>query len=345
MGGAGLPAGAGAGAGAGGDAGRHERNLVALRKQLTGHGADHSRISDEKLKPYLQHIITKIPPQNHRKAVEKLAQNIMRQQVGSTGGASNMGGGARLSQTGGAYTGQASAGSGIGGKYTFGLTNKPTGGPRISPAADNLTMSPYKVADRQASAGGGISFGLGDNRSVNHAPPSPSLGSKSLANIERERPEDRDFAAYNAYKMAKKHGLGQHRIMSSDSLRKRLTDHGFSDHSKIPDENLQQFVNKLNTIHPSGHEEIIGMMAKEFQKNLVDAPVQGPQMGTGVGSGVNFIPHGHERGLSPDIHTNSPQRPAVKWDDEHQVANGNFLSSPSSMGGISFSSGAGMRKR
>ena len=277
--GAGSPAGIGAGspAGAGGgDAGRHERNLVALRKQLTGHGADHSRISDEKLKPYLQHIITKIPPQNHKKAVEKLAQNIMRQQVGSTGGASNMGGGARLSQTGGAYSGQAPAGSGITGKYTFGLTDKPTGGPRISPAADNLTMSPYKVADRQASAGGGISFGPGVNRSVSEPPPSPSrLASGSLADIESGRPnvvQDRKMAAYDAY----------------------------------------------------------------MKRN---------QKPAGVGSAVNFIPQGEGQGLRGDIHTNSPERPAMKWDDEHQVANGNFLSSPSSMGGISFSSGSRMRKR
>jgi hypothetical protein len=211
-----------------------------------------------------------------------------------------MGGGARLSQTGGAYTGQAPAGSGIGGKYTFGLTNKPTGGPRISPAADNLTMSPYKVADRQASAGGGISFGPGDNRSVNHAPPSPSLGSGSLADIESGRPnrggsslpdtfpvrghKDRAFAAYDADQMARKYGLGQYKVEK-----------------------------------PAG-------------------PVQGPQMGTGVGSGVNFIRQGHERGLSPDIHTNSPERPAM--DNPY----GNFLSSPST-DGISFSSGSRMRKR
>lgn len=300
--GAGSPAGIGAGspAGAGGgDAGRHERNLAALRKQLTGHGADHSRISDEKLKPYLQHIITKIPPQNHKKAVEKLAQNIMRQQVGSTGGASNMGGGAKLSQTGGAYSGQAPAGSGITGKYTFGLTDKPTGGPRISPAADNLTMSPYKVADRQASAGGGISFGPGVNRSVSEPPPSPSrLASGSLADIMQrqgsdKQPDtfpvrghkDRAFAAFDADQMARKYGLGQYK-------------------------NQQ----------PAG-------------------PVQGPQMGTGVGDAVSFAPHGHERGLSPDIHTNSPERPAT--DSPY----GNFLSSPSSMGGISFSSGSRMRKR
>ncbi len=195
--GAGSPAGAG-----GGDAGRHERNLYALRKQLTVHGADHSRISDEKLTPYLQHIITKIQPQNHKKAVERLAQNIMRQQVGSTGGASNMGGGAKLLQTGGAYTGKAPAGSGISGGYTFGLTDKPTGGPRISPAANNLTMSPYRVANKQASAGGSISFGPGVNKSVSHALPSPSLGSSSLADIESERPnvlQDRKMAVYDAY--------------------------------------------------------------------------------------------------------------------------------------------------
>lgn len=272
--GAGSPAGIGAGspAGAGGgDAGRHERNLAALRKQLTGHGADHSRISDEKLKPYLQHIITKIPPQNHKKAVEKLAQNIMRQQVGSTGGASNMGGGAKLSQTGGAYSGQAPAGSGITGKYTFGLTDKPTGGPRISPAADNLTMSPYKVADRQASAGGGISFGPGVNRSVSEPPPSPSrLASGSLADIESGRPnvvQDRKMAAYDAY----------------------------------------------------------------MKRN---------QKPAGVGSAVNFIPQGEGQGIRGDIHTNSPERPAMD-----NSPYGNILSSPST-DGISFSSsGSRMRKR
>jgi hypothetical protein len=187
-----------------------------------------------------------------------------------------MGGGARLSQTGGAYTGKLPAG--LEGKYTFGLTDKPTGGPRISPAADNLTMSPYKVADRQASAGGGISFGPGDNRSVNQAPPSPSLGSKSLADIESGRPDvlkDSQKAAYDAY-------------------------------------------------------------MKRNQKPA--GPVQGPQMGTGVGDAVSFAHQGHERGLSPDIHTNSPERPAMN------SPYGNFLSSPST-DGISFSSGSRMRKR
>jgi len=268
------------------DVNRNAKVLVKFRKELAKYGANHASIPSNKLLPVLKKIITTVPRQNHEKAIEKVAQNIMRQQVGSTGGADNMGGGARLSQTGGAYTGQAPAGSGIGGKYTFGLTNKPTGGPRISPAADNLTMSPYKFADRQASAGGGISFGPGVNRSVSEPPPSPnSIGSGSLANIESGRPDvlkNSQRAAYDAY-------------------------------------------------------------MKRNQKPA--GPVQGPQMGTGVGSGVNFIPQGEGQGLRGDIHTNSPERPAMKWDDEHQVANGNFLSSPSTMGGISFSSGSRMRKR
>ena len=309
MGGGAAAAAAGAGGGGGGgmgvasadDVNRNAKVLVKFRKQLAKYGADHSSIPSNKLFPVLKKIITTVPRQNHEKAFERVAQNILRQQVGSTGGASNMGGGAKLSQTGGAYTGQAPAGSGISGRYTFGLTDKPTGGPRISPAADNLTMSPYKVADRQASAGGGISFGPGDNRSVNHAPPSPSLGSGSLANIENGRPnrggsslpdtfpvrghQDRALAAFDADQMARKYGLGQYKVEK-----------------------------------PAG-------------------PFQGPQMGTGVGTGVNFIPQGEGQGIRGDIHTNSPERPAT--DSPY----GSFLSSPSSMGGISFSSGSRMRKR